>query len=307
MRALIVAEPGQAPSVRERPVPRPGPGELLVRVAAAGVIVTELAWQPTTHRRTGEVRTDAVPGHEFSGVVAAVGEGVAGIDIGAEVYGMNDWYADGAMADYCTAPYLSVAPKPAMLSDDEAASVPISALTAWQGLFERAAMQAGDSVLVHGGAGAVGTWAIQLARLRGAKVIATASAENAEFVTELGAHAVIDYRTASFEDSVGEVDVVFDTVGGDTLARSFSILKPHGRIVTIVSSSAGSADPRVKAAFFIVEAKREQLSGIGALLDEGRIRTVVDSVVPLAQAPDVYAGKQRHGRGKVVVSMAAAV
>jgi NADPH:quinone reductase-like Zn-dependent oxidoreductase len=304
MQALALTASG--PSLQERPEPQPGPGELLIRVCAAGVITTETQWDPTLHRKTGEPRTDPILGHEFSGVVAAVGSNVSDFAAGQEVYGMNDWYAEGATAGYCTAPYLSVALKPRRATHIEAAAAPISALTAIQGLFDRAGLKAGESVLVHGGAGGVGTWAIQLARLHGAHVIATASAANAEFVRNLAADEVIDYRAGNFENSVRKVDMVFDTVGGDTLERSFRILAPGGRIVTIVSPPAGPVDPRVKAAFFIVEPNRRQLAEVAALLDDGQVRSVVDSVVPLSEAPGVYAGKiRRQGRGKVVVSIAA--
>jgi len=148
-----------------------------------------------------------VPGHEFSGVVVDAG--------GLEVFGMDDWYSDGAMAEYCIAPVNAVAPKPRHLTHAEAASVPIGALTAWQGLFDRAKLRPGESVLVHGGAGSVGIFAVQLAALHGARVIATSSARNRDFVLSLGAHEVIDYHAGRFEDRANELDIVFDTVGGD--------------------------------------------------------------------------------------------
>jgi NADPH:quinone reductase-like Zn-dependent oxidoreductase len=176
--------------------------------------------------------------------------------------------------------------KPAKLSHPEAASIPIGALTAWQGLFDHAQLQSGERVLVHGGAGAVGVFAIQLAKLHGAHMTATASARNLDFVTSLGAGEVIDYEIARFEDSVKEVDVVFDTVGGDTLERSWGVLKPGGRLVTVVSTAADSTEARVKEAFFIVEPNQKQLSIIGELLEAGRIRPV-----------------ERHGRGKLVVAV----
>src|SRR5581483_11775805 len=159
MRSVSLA-PSLAVAVVNDNAARPEPAafELLIRVCAAGVITTEVAWYPTSHRKNGEIRTGAVLGHEFSGVVEAVGEGVGYLEVGREVFGMNDWFSDGALADYCTAPYYAVAPKPSRLSHIEAASVPISALTAWQGLFDRAKLQPGERVLVHGGAGAVGTF-----------------------------------------------------------------------------------------------------------------------------------------------------
>lgn len=188
MRTVSLNEPNQAPALVEGAVqPQPGKGELLIRVFAAGVIPTEVEWYPTLHRKSGEPRTGAVLGHEFSGVVEALGEDVGGLEMGRQVFGMNDWFSDGAMADYCTAPFYAVAPKPARLSYEEAASVPISALTAWQGLFDRAGLRPGELVLVHGGAGAVGSFAIQLARQHGARVITTTSAGNAQLASKLGA------------------------------------------------------------------------------------------------------------------------
>src|SRR5277367_1608390 len=149
------------------PEPRPGCRELLIRVRAAGVTATELGWYPSWHTKSGDERVAAVPCHEFSGVVVAVGKDVGSLEIGLGVFGMNDWYSDGAAADYCIAPYFAVVPKPPRLTDAEAASVPIGALTAWQALFDRAHMQPGEHVLIHGGAGAVGIFAVQLACLHG--------------------------------------------------------------------------------------------------------------------------------------------
>jgi NADPH:quinone reductase-like Zn-dependent oxidoreductase len=309
MKTVSLDNSRQAPVMRENVAPpRPGQGELLIQVHAAGMIATELGWYPTSHRKTGEARKGAVPGHEFSGVVAAVGEDVGSLEIGREVYGMNDWFSDGAMADYCIAPFFAVASKPSRLSHIEAASVPISALTAWQGLFDRAKLQPGERVLVHGAAGAVGTFAVQLARMHGAHVTATTSAPNIELIKNLGALQVIDHHVFRFEDCVNGVDVVFDTVGGEVLDRSWSTLGPGGRLVTIASPAEGVADARIKQAFFIVEPNQKQLFEIADLLDAGRLRTVVDTVVPLSRAPEAFAGRvPRQHRGKVVVAIATAV
>ena len=285
--------------------PMPGPGEILVRVRAAGVIHTELGWYPTTHTKTGEARNGAVPGHEFSGIAAMLGEGVTGIPVGQEIYGMNDWFADGATAEYCLTLPNSISAKPKSLSHIEAASVPISALTAWQGLLDRAKLQTGERVLVHGGAGAVGIFAVQLARSRGAQVIATASEQTLAFVSELGADEVIDYRKERFEDRAGKVDVVFDMVGGETLQRSWGVLKKDGRMVTIASDVEGRDDPKLKAAFFIVEPNREQLEGVARMLDEGTLRTFVSAAVPLEQAARAYASGEvpKVGPGKIVIAV----
>jgi NADPH:quinone reductase-like Zn-dependent oxidoreductase len=268
MKAMRLSDLSEPPVLVEEdvPQPRPGRGELLVRVYAAGITSKELLWYPTTHDKNGARRNRAVPGHEFSGVIAAVGEGVAGSGIGQEVYGMNDWFADGAMAEFCITQPTSVAPKPLHLTHFEAASVPIGALTAWQGLFDRAKLQCGESVLIHGGAGAVAIFAIQLASFHGAHVTATASARNLAFVSVLGAERVIDYGKVRFEENIADVDIVFDTVGGETLQRSCDVLKPGGRLITIAADAKATTDDRVKQAFFIVEPNHEQLIRIGDLL-----------------------------------------
>ena len=208
MRTMRLSDAAEGPVLVEKDVPRPQPGkeDLLVRVHAVGDTSKELIWYPTTHNKSGETRSRAVPGHEFSGVVAAIGEGAAGFAVGQEVYGMNDWFADGATAEFCLTQPTSVAPKPVTLTHAEAASVPIGALTAWQGLFDRARLQAGERLLVHGGAGAVGVFAIQLARRHGAHVTTTASARNRSFVSELGAQLIIDYQSVRFEEHAREMD-----------------------------------------------------------------------------------------------------
>ncbi len=306
MKIIRVASAGSGPILVEDQAsrPQPGRGEVLIQVAAAGVMLTELSWYPTSHKQTGEPRIGAVPGHEFSGIVAEVGDDVGHLALGHQVFGMNDWYADGAMAEYCVASFFEIAPKPGNLTFAQAASVPISALTAWQALFDHAKLRRGEHILIHGGAGAVGIFAIQIADLFGAHVTTTASPRNHDLVSRLGAERVIDYRQSRFEDIAKNMDVVFDTVGGETLARSWNVLKPDGRMVTIVSAEADSNDSRVKNAFFIVEPNQKQLVEIGHLLDADKLRTVVDSVVPLSQIPDLYAGKvKKQGRGKIVASV----
>jgi NADPH:quinone reductase-like Zn-dependent oxidoreductase len=290
----------------QKDIPRPElrDGEVLVRVYAAGVTPTELVWYPTSHLKTGEPRTGAVPCHEFSGEIARIGEGVAGLSAGQEIYGMNDWFADGALAEYCVTRPEWIAPKPLRLTHVEAASVPIGALTAWQGLFDRAKIQPGEHVLVHGGAGAVGIFAIQLARSRGALVTTTVSAHNIEFVKRLGANQVIDYKAARFEEEVRDIDVVFDTVGGDTLRRSWVLLKPAGRMVTIAADSENTHDERERQAFFIVEPNNQLLLEISRLLDARKLQSVVDRVLPFPQASEAYTGAvPKKGRGKQVVAL----
>ena len=239
MKAIRLHAGGGPESLRfeDAPAPRPGPGEVLVRVRAAAVTPTELLWVPTWATRDGGPRPlPVIPGHEFSGEVAALGEGVTAVGVGEPVYGMNDWFGDGAQAEFCLARPADVARKPASVDHAHAAVTPISALTAWQGLFERARLAAGQHVLIHGAAGGVGGFAVQLARWRGARVTATAAAGNLDFVRGLGADMVIDYRAERFELRVRGVDVVFDTVGGDTLRRSWEVLRPGGRLVTIAAT-----------------------------------------------------------------------
>ena len=292
----------------EVPQPKPGPAEVLVRVRAAGVTATELIWYPTTHTKDGAARTNAIPAHEFSGVVAEAGSDVRDFRVGQEIYGMNDWFADGALAEYCIAKPSDIAPKPAKLTHIEAATVPIAALSAWQGLIDRAQLQPGQRALIHGASGGVGVFAVQLAHGRGAYVVATAAARNRDLVKQLGADEFIDYRAQRFEDVACDIDIVFDCVGGEIFDRSFRVLKPSGRVITIAASAEAeaAADQRKKQAFFIVEPNQKQLPEVTKLIDAGKLKTFVDAVVPLADAAGAYDGslKNRRGRGKIVVDIA---
>lgn len=304
MRAVRLLDNSETPQleVTELATPQPAPDQLLIKVHAAGVIPTELEWYPTRNTKDGEPRVHAIPGHEFSGTVAALGTGAHSFSMGDEIYGMNDWFEQGASAEYCTTLASSVAMKPVTLSHAEAASVPISALTAWQGLFDRAMLKAGERVLIHGGAGAVGAYVVQFAKQHGAEVVATASASNLEFVKSLGAHTVLDYKTASFE-TLPPVDVIYDAAGGDALIKSLPLLKSGGRAITVASNHEGSDDERIKKAFFIVEPNQKQLIDIGALIDQGKILPFVGAEVSLSQAPAAYTGQvpRPARRGKIVV------
>jgi NADPH:quinone reductase-like Zn-dependent oxidoreductase len=287
----------------EVPQPEPGPDEVLIHVHAVGVTPTELLWYTTTHTKEGAARTSAVPGHEFSGVVAALGANVHTFEVGDEVYGMNDWFASGATAEFCVTLPENIAKKPATLSYEAAAAVPISSLTAWQGLLERAKLQPGERVLVQGGAGAVGLFAVQVAHLHGAYVIATVAGRDIDFVKQLGADEVIDYTVTPFEELVQNADVVFDSVGCDTRDRSWSVLKPGGRMVTIAADSEAATDQHVKDAFFIVKPNQKQLVEIAKQLDDGRLKAFVKAAVPLDQASTAYSGalKSKSGPGKFVI------
>jgi NADPH:quinone reductase-like Zn-dependent oxidoreductase len=247
----------------DAPMPSPKAGEVLVRVHAAGVTPTELLWSTSRTTQSGAPRPlPFIPGHEFSGKVAALGEGVTAVGVGDAVFGMNDWYGDGAQAEYCLARVADIARKPKSADHDHAAVTPISALTAWQALFEHARIEAGQHILIHGAAGGVGSFAVQFAHRRGARVTVTVSPANIDFVGGLGADEVIDYRAERFEKRVQGVDAVFDTVGGDTLRRSLTVLKPGGRLVTIAASEEDARDERIREAFFIVETRRAELEEI---------------------------------------------
>jgi NADPH:quinone reductase-like Zn-dependent oxidoreductase len=213
---------------------------------------------------------------------------------------------DGAEAEYTIALPSELAPKPRTLDDVQAAAVPLSALTAWQALFGHARVSRGQRVLVHGAAGGVGTYAVQLARWAGAQVLATASARNTDFLRDLGADLVIDYATTRFEEVAHDVDVVFDMVGGDTLTRSWQVVRDGGIVVSVVSPRPTGPAPRpgVRFAWFIVEPSGEQLRQIGGLIDAGQVRPIVDRVFPLADARGAYdAGRRGHPRGKIVLTI----
>lgn len=287
------------------PQPHPGQGEVLVRVFATGVIANELKWDETYQTTAGSPRALPIPGRDFSGVVEEVGPGTATLTKGSRVYAMLGYGRDGAEAEFAIALPSELAPKPRTLDYVQAAAVPLTALTAWQALFERASLVAGQTVLIHGAAGGVGVFAVQLAHWAGAHVIATASASNRDFLHELGANEVIDYTTTRFEDGVHDVDLVFDTVGGDTFQRSWQVIKPGGVLVTIVSPppSSENANARgIRLFWFIVEPNRDELIQIGALIDAGHLRPIIDTVVPLSQARQAFEqGARGHSRGKIVL------
>ena len=308
MNAIFLNTKACPESLVSGDLPRPSPkaGEVLVKVYATAVTPTEFQWFPTFNTRNGEPRPfPIVLSHEFSGVIESLGDGVKNLKIGDAVYGLNDWFVNGAQAEYCVAPATALARKPKTLDHVHAAVVPISALTAWQGLFIRANLQRNQRVLVHGAAGGVGIFAVQLARWREAHVIATASSGNLNFVRSLGADEVIDYRKTPFENVVRGVDVVFDGVGGDTLERSWSVLTKNGRLVTVATQSEQAASQRARDAFMLVEANGSQLADIANLIDAGDLRVFVEDALPLAKAQDAFARAQRGKmRGKIALLVA---
>ena len=291
----------------EAPDPVSQDTDALVRVFASGITPTELTWEATYKSRSGAVRLPSIPGHELSGVVEAVGPRGGSVKVGDAVYALTDFWRDGTAAEHVAVRAADLAPKPQTLSYAQAAAVPLSALTAWQALFEHANLTAGQHVLIHGAAGGVGNYAVQLAHWRGAHVIGTASSGNLAFVRELGADEVIDYTKTSFEDVIHNVDVVFDTVGGDTLERSWPVLRRGGALVSIADAISEDklAKYGVRGIFFIVVPSRLELMEIGQLIDSGAVRPIIEAILPLDQARQAFArGLSGHNRGKIVLRVA---
>lgn len=297
------------------PRPHPREEEVLVHVYATGVTPTELIW-PSTTRIDPDTNQPIpiIPGHEMSGIVEEIGTRVTDVKIGDAVYGLTDFARDGCEAEYTIARPAEIAPKPVSVDYIQAAAVPLSALTAWQALFDYGNLSRGQSVLIHGGAGRI--FAVQLARWAGARVICTASTSDTDFLFKLGAKDVIDYKSMHFENIVHDVDVVFDTVGGETLERSWGVLRKGGMVVSVtrnVSRPDGLAPTYmqqkgetygVRAVWFVVEPSREQLVKIGELIDAGHLVPIVDTVLPLSEVRQAYVNRRDPNRhGKVVLNV----
>lgn len=292
--------------LEDAPQPEAGANELLIRVAAAGV--NPLDWKV----RAGHVKNwlqhqlPLIPGWDVSGTVAATGTGVSGFKEGDEVFGMLDFSRNGAYAEYAVAQAAELARKPAPVSHINAASLPIAALTAWQALFDVARLTAGQTVLIHGAAGGVGHFAVQLAKWKGAQVIATASARNAGFARELGADRVIDYQATLFEEAVRGVDVVLDTIGGDTQERSWQTLKKGGVLVATLGIAIPQAarDFGVRGEGVFVHANAGQLSQIAALIEAKQLRPYISGTPQLADAARAHElSEAGHVRGKIVLQV----
>jgi NADPH:quinone reductase-like Zn-dependent oxidoreductase len=291
----------------DAPKPTPGATDALVRVHACAITRTELSWGTTYTTREGVERLPTIPSHELSGVVEAVGPGARGPTAGDAVYALTDFWRDGAAAEYVVVRAADLAPKPKNVTHTQAAAVPLSALTAWQALFDHAGLTRGQSVLVHAAAGGVGTYAVQLAKGRGAHVIGTARAANEPFLRDLGADEVIDYTAVRFENRVKDVDIVLDSVGGDTLERSWGVLRKGGVLVTIADSAPAekAAKYGVRGVEFIVEPNRAQLIEIARLIEAGALRVIVEATFPLAEARAAFERSlSGHNRGKIVLRVA---
>jgi NADPH:quinone reductase-like Zn-dependent oxidoreductase len=309
MKAARVLQFGPPNVIKNVDLPRPEPaaGQLLVHVKAAGVG----PWDALIREGKSELHQPLplILGSELSGTVEAIGPEVSGFERGDEVYGATNEQFTGAYAEYALPSAGMMAPKPKTLSFIEAASAPVVTVTAWQMLFEYAQATLGQTVLIHGGAGNVGAYAVQLAKQAGLHVVATAASADLEYVRRLGADSVVNYRTERFEESVADVDVVLDTIGGDTQQRSLRVLKPGGILVSVVSPVPEATQKQygIRAVFFYVDVTTGRLNRITELFDSGKLLTDVGTVLPLEDARIAHEmlGGAPHKRGKIVLSIAA--
>jgi NADPH:quinone reductase-like Zn-dependent oxidoreductase len=284
----------------ERPQPSAAINDVLVEIHAAGFVPTEMEWPSTWTDRSGRDRAPSIPGHELAGVVVALGYGTTGLSVGQRVFGLADWYRDGTLAEYVAIEARNLAPLPGDVDFTVGASLPISGLTAWQGLFQHGRLQAGQSVLAHGAAGAVGTMVTQLAREAGAYVIGTGRAADRQKALDFGAHEFVDLDSDTLED-IGGVDLVFDVIGGDIGKRSAGLIRAGGTLVSVVGP------PEVRPADgltvdFVVESDRAQLIEIVQRVRDGRLRTNIGDVSPLDDAVAALNPTQRR-KGKSIIRM----
>ena len=278
--------------------PHAAQNDVIVRVHAAGFTPGELDWSSTWVDRAGRDRTPSVPGHELSGVVAELGYGTTGLSVGQRVFGLIDWVRDGSLAEYTALEARNLAPLPTDVDHVVAAALPISGLTAWQGLIDHARLTTGQTVLIHGAAGGVGSIAVQLACDVGAVVIGTGRDADRDTVLGLGASIFLDLETDKLEDA-GEVDVVFDVIGGEIRDRSTGLVRAGGTLVTTVGTP--TIQPKDgRAMFFVVEADRARLADLAQRLRDGRLKPIVGAVRPLAEAPAAFAA-DRNIPGKSII------
>lgn len=303
MKAVVVTDQAQgAAGMRlvERPQPKPAINDVLVEVHAAAYVPTEIDWPSTWADRTGKPKTPSILGHDLAGVVTALGYGTTGLSIGQRVIGISDWHRDGTLAEYVAVESRNLAPLPGEVDFTVGASLPISGLTAWQGLFTHGRLQSGQTVLAHGAAGAVGTMVTQLAREAGAYVIGTGRTADREKALDYGAHEFVDLENDDLED-VGHVDLVFDVIGGDIQERSVALIRPGGTLVTI--TGLGDIRPMEGLSVdFVVESVPSQLTKIIQRVRDGRLRTNIDAVAPLDDAIAALNPTQRR-KGKTVISI----
>ena len=310
MRAIELAEYGGPERLKlaTRAVEQAGPGEVLVAVHGSSVNPIDWKLREGYAKEWWPLELPAVVGLDLSGVVVALGAGVEGWRCGDAVVAYLGMKGHGAYAEYARVDAAALAPKPKSIDFVHAGAYPLVALTAWQALVDKGRVAAGERVLVHGGAGGVGSFAVQIAKARGAHVIATGSARNHAFLRSIGADEVIDYKATRFEDAVDDVDVVFDTVGGDTTARSADVLRRGGRLVTIAGALPAEAckERGLDCADLLVQPDAEDLAAIGALIDAGRVRVHLDATFPLERTGEAQErNRAGGGRGKIAIAVRA--
>jgi len=285
MKAIVVTDKSAGTAgmaLVERPRPQAAINDVVVQVHASGFVPTELEWPSTWTDRLGHNRTPTVPGHELAGVVIALGYGTTGLSVGQRVFGLTDWYRDGTLAEYVALESRNLAPLPGDVDFTVGASLPISGLTAWQGLFQHGRLQAGQTVLAHGAAGAVGSLVVQLAREAGAYVIGTGRTADRQSVLDFGAQEFVDLENDTLED-VGSVDLVFDVIGGEIGKRSAALVRSGGILVSIVGPVETQA-ANILAIDFVVESDRAQLNEIVQRVRDGRLRTNIGDISSLDDA-----------------------
>ncbi|MFL5327048.1 MAG: NADP-dependent oxidoreductase [Microvirga sp.] len=301
MRAIVVTDQAAGTAgmkLVERPEPPAAINDVIVQIHASGFVPTELAWPSTWTDRRDRDRTPSIPGHELAGAVTALGYGTTGLSVGQRVFGLADWYRDGTLAEYVAIEARNLAPLPGDVDFTVGASLPISGLTAWQGLFVHGRVQAGQSVLVHGAAGGVGSMVTQLARDAGAYVVGTGRAADRQKTLDFGAMEFVDLDNDALED-FGEVDLVFDVIGGDIQKRSAGVIRPGGTLVTI----AGPPEARPAdglAIDFVVLPDRAQLGEIVQRVRDGRLRTNIGNVATLDDAVATLGSTERR-TGKTII------
>lgn len=287
-------------------VPEVGASEVLVEVHAAAVTPGELAWDETWQSADGADRTPVIPSHEFSGVIAQIGGDVSPLTPGSQVYGLIDFNHDGAAAEFVSLPQEAVVPRPVRLSHVESAALPLAALTAWQALSDHARIQPGERVFIQGGAGGVGSLAVQFAKALGADVTATASEEDEPLVKTLGADRVVPSVSAALSPGEPRFDVLLNTFGGPVPEESYGLVRPGGRLVTLAEPPDQSMTERhaIQGIFFIVASDRDELRRIADLAEQGELRPVIARTLPLVDAPIAYGpppAPRRPGKTVLVV------
>ena len=301
MKAIVVTDQAGGTAgmkLVERPEPKAAINDVVVRVHASGFTGDELTWPPTWTDRLGRDRTPSIPGHELAGVVTALGYGTTGLSVGQRVFGLTDWTRDGTLAEYVAVEARNLAPLPRDVDFTVGAALVMPGLTAWQGLFEHGRLCVGQSVLVHGAAGVVGSMATQLAREAGAYVIGTGHAAGRQTALDFGAQEFVDLDSNALEDISG-VDLVFDILGGDIAKRSALVIRAGGTLVTIAGpTEARPADGL--AIDFVVESDRAQLNEIVQRVRDGRLRTNIGNVSPLDDAVAAFNPTKRIS-GKTII------